>query len=159
LSHATFINAYLASKAAEPVDLDRFRNLPSSMASGAKQIGRLTIIMNLAVDTSWYIRYRSTTNPEFGATYPQALTIVDRPGIPRDNADFSDADHIQAIANTAAFHFAMIEQGGSSLYITLAQKVTNLEVLKIVASIGGDEVAHFVEWVDFAGNAVLRSSL
>jgi hypothetical protein len=153
-SHATFIDAYLKSKGADPVNLDRFRVLPSSMATGAKQIGRLTNIMNLTVDTSWYTKYRSNTNPEFGATYPQALTIVDRPGIPRDDADFSDPDHIQAIANTAAFHFAFIEGGGSSLYATMAQKVTNLEVLKIVASIGGDEVAHFLEWVDFAGNSV-----
>ena len=75
-------------------------------------------------------------------------------GIPKTNADFSPGPHIQAIANTAAFHFAMIEQGGTSLYATLGQKVSSLEVLKIMFSIGGDEVAHFLEWMDFAGNAV-----
>jgi hypothetical protein len=62
--------------------------------------------------------------------------------------------HIQAIANVAAFHFGYIEQGGSSLYATLSQKVSSLEVLKITLGIGGDEVAHFLEWVDFAGNGV-----
>ena len=41
-SHATFLNAYLASVGAEPVNLDEFRTLPSSQATGAKQIGRLT---------------------------------------------------------------------------------------------------------------------
>jgi hypothetical protein len=152
-SHATFLNAYLASKGARPVDLDEFRTLPGSTATGAQQIGRLTTLMNLTVDTSWYTRYRSTTNPDFGATFPQALTLVNVPGIPRTNADFA-LSNIQAIANIAAFHFGTIEQGGSSLYATLAQKVTSPEVLKIVLSIGGDEVAHFLEWVDFSGNGV-----
>ncbi len=36
----------------------------------------------------------------------------------------------------------------------LGQKVTDPEVLQITYGIGGDEVAHFLEWVDFAGNGV-----
>lgn len=154
ISHAAFLNAYLESKGADPVNFDEFRILRGSQATGAQNIGRLTNLMHLDVDTSWYIRYRSTTNPDFGATYPQAIKINNRTAIPRTDADFEDANHIQAIANTAAFHFASIEQGGSSLYPALGQKVTSLEVLKIVFGIGGDEVAHFLEWVDFAGNAV-----
>ena len=156
-SHATFLNAYLVSKGQAPVDLDPFRTLPSSTATGAKQIGRLTNLMQLSVDTSWYVRYRSASNPDFGATFPQALPQLFAgkfPGIPRSNADFEPADHIQAIANTAAFHFGFIEGGGSSLYSTISQQVTSPEVLKITISIGGDEVAHFLEWVDFAGNGV-----
>jgi len=154
ISHATFLNAYLESKGADPVNLDEFRTLPSSQATGAQDIGRLTNLMQLNVDTSWYIRYRSTTNPDFGTTFPQAIKITNRPAIPRTDADFDDPNHIQAIANTAAFHFGSIEQGGSSLYPALGQKVTSEEVLRIVFGIGGDEVAHFLEWVDFAGNAV-----
>jgi Ferritin-like domain len=154
LSHAQFLNAYLSAHGAPPVNFDQFRTLPSSMATGAQQIGRLTNLTMLTVDTSWYIRYRSTTNPDFGATYPQAIKIVNRPSIPRTNADFEPSNHIQAIADTAAFHFGTIEQGGSSLYATLAQKASSLEVLRVLVSIGGDEVAHFLEWVDFAGNAV-----
>jgi len=154
VSHANFLNAYLESKGANPVNLDQFRILQGSQASGAANLGRLTNLMHLNVDTSWYIRYRSASNPDFGATYPQATKIVNRPAIPRNNNDFNDPNHIQAIADTAAFHFGMIEQGGSSLYAVLSQKVTNLEVLKITLSIGGDEIAHFLEWVDFAGNAV-----
>jgi len=156
-SHAAFLNAYLIAKGQAPVDLDVFRTLPSSQAAGAQQIGRLTNIMQLSVDTSWYIRYRSSSNPDFGATYPNALPQLfegEFTAIPRTNADFGPAAHVQAIANTAAFHFGSIEQGGSSLYATLAQKVSSVEVLKIMLSIGGDEVAHFVEWVDFAGNGV-----
>jgi hypothetical protein len=154
VSHATFLNAYLESKGADPVDFDRFRDLPSSQATGAKNIGRLTNLAHLNVDTSWYIRYRSTTNPDFGATFPQAITITNRTGIPLTDSDFDDANHIQVIADTAAFHFGTIEQGGSSLYSTLSRKTSSLEALKIVVCIGGDEVAHFLEWVDFAGNAV-----
>ncbi len=153
-SHAEFLNAYLISIGAEPVDLDAFRTLPSSQAKGAQQIGRLTNLMNLTVDTSWYTRYRSAQNPDFGATFPQAIDLVNVTGIPRTDADFEPKDHVQAIANTAAFHFGAIEQGGSSLYSALAQKATNLEVLRIAVSIGGDEVAHFLEWVDFSGNGV-----
>jgi len=153
-SHAAFLNAYLISIGAEPVDLDSFRTLPSSQATGAQQIGRLTNLMNLTVDTSWYTRYRSALNPDLGATFPQAIDLVNVTGIPRTNADFKPQHHVQAIANTAAFHFATIEQGGSTLYSALVQKATNLEVLRILVSIGGDEVAHFLEWVDFSGNGV-----
>lgn len=153
-SHANFLDAYLKSKGAAPVNLNKFRTLPSSQASGARQIGRLTNLMNLSVDTSWYTRYRSHTSPDFGATFPQAIELTGKTAIPRNDADFGPSDHIQAIANTAAFHFGFIEQGGSSLYSAMAQKVTDPEVLRIVLSIGGDEVAHFLEWVDFAGNGV-----
>jgi hypothetical protein len=154
LSHAEFLNAYLLSIGGEPVDFDAFRTLPSSQATGAQQIGRLTNLMNMTVDTSWYTRYRSALNPDFGATFPQAIDLVNVTAIPRTNADFKPQHHVQAIANTAAFHFGTIEQGGSTLYSAFAQKATNLEVLRILISIGGDEVAHFLEWVDFAGNGV-----
>jgi Ferritin-like domain len=157
LSHATFLNAYLVARNAQPVNLDQFRTLPSSQATGANQIGRLTNLMQLSVDTSWYVRYRSATNPDFGANFANALPALDQgqfTAIPRNNNDFGPADHVQAIANTAAFHFGFIEQGGSSLYATLAQNVSDPEVLKVVLSIGGDEICHFLEWVDFAGNGV-----
>jgi hypothetical protein len=162
ISHATFLNGYLQSKSADPVNLDEFRILTGSQATGAQDIGRLTNLMHLNVDTSWYVRYRSATNPDLGASFPQALKLRNVTAIPRDDNDFNGDsnpnfpgnDHIQAIANVAAFHFGMIEQGGSSLYATLSQKVSSLEVLKITLGIGGDEVAHFLEWVDFAGNGV-----
>jgi hypothetical protein len=156
-SHAAFLNAYLISKGEEPVDLDRFRTLPSSLATGAQQIGRLTNLMQLSVDTSWYVRYRSSTNPDFDATFAEALSALAAaqfPAIPRNNDDFGPKHHVQAIANTAAFHFGFIEQAGSSLYATLSQQVSSAEVLKITLSIGGDEICHFLEWVDFAGNGV-----
>jgi hypothetical protein len=152
-SHAAFLNAYLESIGAPAVNFDQFRTLPSSKADGAQNIGRLTNLTNLTVDTSWYTRYRSTTNPDFGATYQQAINLVNVPAIPRTNADFGLAN-IQAIANIAAFHFGFIEQAGSSLYATLSQQVSSKEVLKITLSIGGDELLHFLEWVDFAGNSV-----
>jgi len=154
ISHANFLNAYLQSKGAKPVNLDKFRTLPGSKATGAQKIKRLTNLTQLTVDTSWYTRYRSKTNPDFGATFPQAIVLKDVSAIPQDDADFGPGDHIQAIANTAAFHFGFIEQGGSSLYSAMVQKAASLEVLRIVVSIGGDEVAHFLEWVDFSGNGV-----
>jgi hypothetical protein len=152
-SHAAFLNAYLESIGAPAVNFDQYRTLPSSAAAGAQNIGRLTNLMNLTVDTSWYTRYRSTTNPDLGATYQQAISLVNVPAIPRTNADFG-LSNIQAIANIAAFHFGFIEQAGSSLYATLSQQVSSPEVLKITLSIGGDELCHFLEWVDFSGNSV-----
>jgi hypothetical protein len=70
ISHAAFINAYLMAKGEQPVNLNAFRTLPSSKATGAKQIGRLTNLQHLNVDTSYYFRYRSTQNPDLGATFP-----------------------------------------------------------------------------------------
>src|SRR6202046_918049 len=111
--------------------------------------------MNLKVDTSWFVRYRSTTNPDLGASFPQAITLNGVTAIPKNDADLNGpANHLQAIANTAAFHFGYIEQGGSSLYATMSQKVTDPVVLEITLGIGGDEIAPFLEWVDFAGNGV-----
>ena len=168
ISHARFINAYLQSKGAQPVNLDAFRTLPSSRATGAKRIGRLTNLRALDVDTSWYTRYRSTRNPDLGASFPQAVTIKNQPAIPLDDADTPPrtkqpvpprgrrARRMQAIANTAGFHFAMIEQGGSSLYSTMALNASSLEVLRIVVAIGGVETNHFSLWHDKAGNAVAQ---
>jgi hypothetical protein len=157
ITHAAFLNAYLASKGAEPVNLDQFRTLPSSQATGAQQIGRLTNLMQLTVDTSWWTRYRSDNkNPDFGDTFPQAiegLSVGQFPAIPRNDGDLTPPDHLQAIANTAGFHFGFIEQGGTSLYPSLAQRVTHDEALRIVLSIGPTEAMHFQTWHDKAGNA------
>jgi Ferritin-like domain len=156
-SHANFINAYLKANGAEPINLDTFRTLPSSKATGARRIGRLTNLMELTIDTSWWTRYRShSQNPDLGDTLPQAvpdLAVGKHPAIPRSDDDLTPRKHLQAIANTAAFHFGTIEQGGSSLYASLAQRVTSPEVLRILLSIGPTETMHFQTWQDKAGNA------
>ncbi len=156
VSHANFLNAYLQFRGSQPVDFDQFRTLSGSTATGSSGIKRLTNLMNLTVDTSWYVRYRSATNPDFGATFPQAITLKNVTAIPRTTAELNDpnSNHLQAIANVAAFHFGYIEQGGSSLYAIMSQKVSDPEVLQVTLGIGGDEIAHFLEWVDFAGNGV-----
>jgi hypothetical protein len=166
LSHAAFLNAYLILKGEEPVDLDAFRNLPSSQATGAKDIGRLTNLLKLNVDLSWYTRYRSAQNPDFGVKFKGPFTIENEPAIPLNDTDTPpnqpqpvppanpQESRMQAIANTAGFHFAFIEQGGASLYPTLAFKATDPEVLRILVSIGGVEIDHFGLWHDKSGNAV-----
>jgi len=157
ISHAAFLNAYLKAHGAEPVNLNKFRKLPSSQATGARQIGRLTNLMELTVDTSFWTRYRSDSrNPDFGEKLPQAvpgLAAGRFPAIPRSDADLDQPDHLQAIANTAGFHFCFIEQGGTSLYAQLAQRVAHPEVLRILLSIGPTEAMHFQTWHDKAGNA------
>jgi Ferritin-like domain len=156
-SHFEFINAYLRSRGALPVNLDRFRTLPSSKASGAQKIGRLTNLMELTVDTSWYTRYRSAKkNPDFGDTFPPAVPGLAKgkfSAIPRTDAELGNEDHVQALANTAVFHFCTIEQGGTSLYPSLAQRVTDAEVLRVLLSIGPTEAMHFQTWHDDAGDA------
>jgi hypothetical protein len=175
LSHAAFLNAYLSSRGAEPVNLDQFRTLPSSQATGAKNIGRLTNLLKLNVDLSWYTRYRSGKNPDLGAHFEGPFKIGNEPAIPISDTDTppdtvipsasdqtpgssftGDAARMQAIANTAGFHFAFIEQGGASLYPTLAFKASDPEVLRILVSIGGVEIDHFGLWHDKGGNAVAQ---
>src|SRR6266849_976556 len=171
ISHASFLKNYLESKGAGSADLTHFKVLPSSTADGAQQIGRLTNLTQLTIDTGFWSRYRSITNPDFDpmAKFAQAvpsLNVNQHTAIPRSNADTQGSvinlddptqstftDHLKAIAFTAGFHFAFIEQGGTSLYPTLAQHVTNLEVLRILLSIGPSETMHFQTWQDKAGNA------
>src|SRR6266436_3490691 len=160
MSHAAFLNAYLRSKGEQQIDLKQFARLAPSQVSFVPQTGRLTNLKQLSVDTSWWTRYRSTTNPDFGATFPDAVPSLktgQHTAIPRNNNELGDpnnpSDHVKAIAFTAGFHFGFIEQGGTSLYATLAQKVTSLEVLRILISIGGSEIMHFQTWQDKAGNA------
>src|SRR5712691_9826945 len=104
-THFTFINAYLVSKGMAPANLNQFRTLPSSKATGAQQIPRLTNLMQLTVDTSWWTRYRSfNKNPDLGDSFPQAIPGLFKgqfPAIPRTDKDLSPSNHLQAIANTA----------------------------------------------------------
>ncbi len=170
ISHEAFLSNYLKSKGAEPFDLTPFKVLPSSQADGAdKTAARLTNLTQLTIDTSFWSRYRSITNPDFdpGAPFVQAVPSLNagqHTAIPRTNDDTAGSSpsnppstittHLQAIAFTAGFHFAFIEQGGTSLYPTLALQVSNLEVLRILLSIGPSETMHFQTWQDKAGNAL-----
>ena len=164
LSHEVFLNAYLASKGADTVNLDAFRTLPSSQATGSnKSFGRLTNLTQLTVHTDFWTRYRSRRgNPDLGDKFRNAiptLAVGKHTAIPRTDADTGDANFIQAVGFTAGFHFPWIEQGGTSLYAMLAQRARNVEVLRILLSIGGTEICHFQTWQDKAGNAVPLSAV
>ena len=158
-THFTFLNAYLLSKGAKPVHLDQFRTLPGSTATGSSGKPRLTNLMQLTLDTSWWTRYRSRNknpdlNPNFN--FPQAIPSLftgEHTAIPRTDNDVKHPKFLQAIANTAGFHFPTIEQGGNSLYPSMAQRASSVEVLRILISIGPTETMHFQTWSDKAGNA------
>jgi hypothetical protein len=158
-THQNFLNAYLVSKGAEPVNLEMFRTLPGSTAQGSSGKLRLTNLMELTLDTSWWTRYRSSShNPDLDPnfTFPQAIPTLAKgrhTAIPRTDADTMDPNFLQAIANTAGFHMPTIEQGGNSLYPAMAQRATSVEVLRILMSIGPTETMHFQTWADKAGNA------
>jgi hypothetical protein len=158
-THQNFLNAYLKSKGADTVDLEPFRTLSGSTATGSSGKMRLTNLMKLTLDTSWWTRYRSSThNPDLDPnfTFPQAvpsLATGQHTAIPRTDDDTMDANFLQAIANTAGFHMPTIEQGGNSLYPAMAQRASNVEVLRILISIGPTETMHFQTWSDKAGNA------
>ena len=158
-THQNFLNAYLASKGASTVDLEQFRTLPGSTATGSTGALRLTNLMQLTVDTSWWTRYRdSGHNPDLDPkfTFPQAVPTLftgQHTAIPRTDDDTKDPNFLQAIANTAGFHFPTIEQGGTTLYPAMAQRATSVEVLRILISIGPTETMHFQTWSDKAGNA------
>jgi hypothetical protein len=162
ITHHTFLNAYLMSKGAAPANLDPFRTLMGSTATGVNPalIGhRLTNLTQLTIDTSWWTRYRDDShNPDLDPdhVFPQAvptLGVNQHTAIPRTDADTTDPNFLQAIANTAAFHFPTIEQGGNSLYPSLAQRATHEETVRILISIGPTETMHFQTWSDKAGNA------
>src|SRR5215467_233467 len=162
ITHNQFLNAYLVSNGAEPANLDAFRTLMGSTATGVNTalIGhRLTNLTQLTVDTSWWTRYRDDShNPDLDPTFvfPQAvptLGVNQHTAIPRTDADTTDPNFLQAMANTAGFHFPTIEQGGNSLYPSMAQRATSVEVLRILISIGPTETMHFQTWSDKAGNA------
>jgi hypothetical protein len=164
-THQNFLNAYLESKGAQPVSLEPFRTLKGSKASGSSGKLRLTNLMELTLDTSWWTRYRSSNhNPDLDPhfTFPQAiptLAVGKHTAIPRTDADTMDSNFLQAIANTAGFHFATIEQGGNSLYPAMAQRASSVEVLRILISIGPTETMHFQTWADKAGNAKILSAV
>jgi hypothetical protein len=157
-SHQNFINHYLLSKGHQAVSLEPFRKLPSSHATGSKGGKRLTNLLNLTVDTNWYNRYRFSGNPDFGDSFGQIVNLVNVPVIPNTDLPVG-SDAIQFIANAAGFHFATIEQGGSSLYASFLPKATSSEVIRIVAAIGGTEIMHFLLWEDKAGNAPMVPGL
>ena len=158
-THQNFLNAYLASKGAPTISLEQFRTLPGSQATGSSGKQRITNLTQLTVDTSWWTRYRDDShNPDLDPnfTFPQAVPTLftgQHTAIPRTDADTTDPNFLQAIANTAGFHFATIEQGGNSLYPAMAQRATSVEVLRILISIGPTETMHFQTWSDKAGNA------
>ncbi len=158
-THQNFLNAYLQSKSAAPVNLEPFRTLPGSSATGSSGKLRLTNLMQLTLDTSWYTRYRSSAhNPDLDPAFkfPQAVLDLSKgqhTAIPRTDADTSDPNFLQAIVNTALFHFPTIEQGGTSLYPSMAQRATHHEALRILISIGPTETMHFQTWSDLAGDA------
>ena len=146
ITHHAFLNAFLAAIGATPVDLSPFATLTGSQATGAnKTKKRLTNLTKLTVDTSWWTRYRSSThNPDLDPTFvfPQVVPTLNtghHNGDTPTDADTTDPTQIQAIANTAAFHFGFIEQGGTSIYPTLALRVTDPTVLRVPLSIGPSE--------------------
>jgi hypothetical protein len=179
-SHQAFLRAYLASKGASTAEIDllsgqHFRTLDGSTATGSSKKKRLTNLLELTVDTSFWTRYRDDAhNPDLGPkfTFKQAvmgLNVGKHRAIPKDDTDTMGSSltdppqngitpRLQVIAFTAGFHFAFIEQGGTSLYPSLAQRVSDPEVLRVVLSIGPTEAMHFQTWQDKAGNALPVSS-
>src|ERR1700733_3546278 len=160
IAHASFLNAYLKSKGGEPVDLEQFRTLKGSTATGSSGKLRLTNLMQLTLDTNWYTRYRDDNhNPDLDPNFvfPQAVKDLHNgqfTAIPRNDDDLEPKLHLQAIACTAAFHMPTIEQGGNSLYPAMAQRASSVEVLRILISIGPAETMHFQTWSDIAGDVV-----
>jgi RNA polymerase sigma factor (sigma-70 family) len=72
--------------------------------------------------------------------------------------EFDEELHLQTCATPETLAIAGADRKRltlalSSLYPALAQKVTNLEVLRVLLNIGGSEIMHFQTWHDKAGNA------
>jgi hypothetical protein len=153
-SHAAFLNGYLASIGAPMVDLSPFRTLAPPPGDTAP--ARITNLRNLTIDTSFWNRYVSSGNPDFGDTFGQVVNIVHRPAVPLAT-NLTD-NQMLAVAYTAAFHFPSIEQGGTSLYTHMVGNASSANAVKIVASIGPSEMAHYMIWRDKVGNVTALDS-
>jgi hypothetical protein len=153
-SHAAFLNGYLASIGAHPVNLNPFRTLPPPPGDTAP--ARLTNLRSLTIDTSFWNRYVSAGNPDFGDAFGQIVNIVQRPAVPL--APNLTDNQMLAVAYTAAFHFPSIEQGGTSLYTHMVGNASSADAVKIVASIGPTEMAHYMIWRDKVGNVAALDS-
>ena len=160
VTHFQFLNAYLVANGAQAVDLEQFRTLQGSQATGSSGALRLTNLLQLTLDTSWYTRYRDDNhNPDLD---PNQVFLQAVPGlhngqfkaIPATDDDLNPPLHLQAIAATAALHMPTIEQGGNSLYPSLAQRASSAEVLRILISIGPAETMHFQTWSDIAADVL-----
>lgn len=150
-SHAVFVNAYLQRIGQAPVNLDAFRTLPGSQATGSARTARLTNLSSLSPDTAFYNRFRKNVNPDFGPDAEPIATIVNQPGIPTD--DSFSADRLDVAAHTAAFYFPFQSQGEVGLYGSFMPKITNPEVSEIFAGIRPIEVVH----LDIASAALVTS--
>ena len=148
ISHQNFLNAYLVANGAQPVNMEPYRTLQGSSAAGSSGNLRLTNLTQLTLDTSWWTRYRSrTNNPDVNPiTFEQAVPGLHTgkfTAIPGTNEDLRNKEHLEAIASTAVFHMATVEQGGGSLRLALAQRATSVEVLRLLISMGPIESMHF----------------
>ena len=155
-SHQNFLNAYLVANGAAAIDMEPFRTLPGSTATGSSGKLRLTNLMQLTVDSSWWTRYRSSSNnPDVNpTTFEQAVPDLHNgqfTAIPRTDADLRGGKHLQAIANTAAYQIPTVEQGGGSLRLAMAQRATSVEVLRLLISMGPIELMHFQTFSETAG--------
>ena len=160
VTHFQFLNAYLVANGAQAVDLEPFRTLQGSQATGSSGILRLTNLLQLTLDTSWYTRYRDDNhNPDLDTNhvFMQAVPGLHNgqfKAIPATDDDLNPPLHLQAIAATAALHMPTVEQGGNSLYPSLAQRASSVEVLRILISIGPAETMHFQTWSDIAADVL-----
>jgi len=154
VSHAKYLNEVLKSEGAEPIDVEKFRTLRGSAVPGALDIGRLTSLMDLNVDTSWLARYRRANDRGFGWRESQTIRVLGRQSIPRSEADLWDPEHAQEIANVAAFHFRHLARRVVSLYANFCKMAKRAKVLRIILGIGGQEVAHFLGCIDIASKVI-----
>lgn len=155
IEHLTFLTMCLESEGVEPLDLDEFRILRGSRAPGSQNIDRLTNLRQLNIDTNWHLRRRTDDQPGT----PQDSYIARGPAIPYADSELDDTSHVQTLANTAALHFRYIEEAVSNLYTSLSQRVKRAKVLQITLGIGGQEIAHFLEWINFASTALHKQRI
>ena len=159
-THQNFLNAYLVSKGAAPVNLERFRTLPGSKATGSSGKLRLTNLMQLTLDTSWYTRYRSSDhNPDLepNFVFPQAVPDSGRGTASGDSADRRRHDRSEFPTGDRQHCSDSICRRSNKAETACIPQWRNVrrsvEVLRILISIGPTETMHFQTWSDNAGNA------
>jgi len=140
LTHEVFHQRVSRIKGADTVNLDIFPHMAQVMPrpQAHSKIGRLRTSCNYGghdLGTRYRSRHARTRISWIRCIQPSPVLRLAHPQSPEAMPTLTPSDHIQALAQTPpGFHFATIDQGGTSLYPSLASRVTNVEVLRWCSS-------------------------
>lgn len=153
ISHSMYLNSYLESEGIDPIDLDRFRILQGSRASGSLRVGRLTNLMHLNLDITYTKQHTGESDSAEACSSSKTMRVLNLGSIPAADGDLEDESEVRALARTAALHFGFFEGLVTNLYEHFTHSIRRVKVLEIAFGIGGNELAHLLDSASLVSNA------